>query len=69
MEPQQFEVLESKIDELVKVCDQLFDENRALKANESFLLGERSRLLEKNEEARVKVEAMIGRLKTLEQNT
>lgn len=69
MEPQQLKILESKIDELVKVCDQLYDENRALKANESFLLGERSRLLEKNEEARVKVEAMIGRLKTLEQNT
>lgn len=69
MASQQLKVLESKINELIKVCSQLHDENRALKANESFLMNERSRLLEKNEEARVKVEAMIGRLKTLEQNT
>lgn len=69
MASQQLKVLEGKINELIKVCSQLHEENRTLKANELFLMSERSRLQEKNEEARVKVEAMIGRLKTLEQNT
>lgn len=69
MASQQLKVLEGKINELIKVCNQLHEENRTLKANELFLMSERSRLQEKNEEARVKVEAMIGRLKTLEQNT
>lgn len=69
MASQQLKVLEGKINELIKICSQLHEENRTLKANELFLMSERSRLQEKNEEARVKVEAMIGRLKTLEQNT
>jgi cell division protein ZapB len=66
---QQIKALEQKMDELIHLCDRLNDENKSLKANEHFLLNERSRLIEKNEEARLKVEAMITRLKALEQNS
>ena len=60
--------LEQRIDELVRLCEQLAIENRALQDKHSEWMNERARLLEKNEMARSKVEAMIGRLKSLEQN-
>ncbi len=60
--------LEQRIDELVRLCEQLAIENRALQERQSDWMAERARLLEKNELARSKVEAMIGRLKSLEQS-
>ncbi len=68
MEEQHIDVLEQKIDELILLCDQLNTEIKSLKAKESHWLGERAKLIDKNEHARVKVEAMISRLKALEQN-
>jgi cell division protein ZapB len=59
--------LESKLDQLMHICEGLSLENRSLKARESDLLIERSRLIEKNEIARSRVEAMINRLKSLEE--
>ena len=41
----------------------------ALRMQQEQLAGERSQLLAKNEQARTRVEAMIARLKSLEQNT
>ena len=46
----------------------LLDENRSLRASQEQLVGERAALLSKNEQARSRVEAMILRLKSLEQN-
>lgn len=60
--------LEQRIDALVRLCEKLAIENRALQDKYSDWMSERARLLEKNELARSKVEAMIGRLKSLEQN-
>lgn len=58
--------LAAKIDQLVKLCEQLSRENKALREKESNWVRERSRLIEKNELARGRVEAMITRLKSLE---
>lgn len=58
--------LEEKLDKLIQLCDQLHSENHSLRERESSLLRERSKLLEKNELARSKVEAMISRLKNLD---
>ena len=58
--------LEAKMDRLIRVCEQLHDENRALKARADEWQRERVRLVEKNELARSRVEAMITRLKSLE---
>jgi cell division protein ZapB len=60
--------LEAKIDELIQLCDELEQKNTMAAADREALLKERTRLLEKNELAKNKVEAMIMRLKALEQD-
>ena len=59
--------LEKRVDALVRVCDQLQDENQSLKQRQDVLTTERATLLQKNEQVRGRVEAMIGRLKAMEQ--
>lgn len=59
--------LEKRVDALVEVCDQLQNENRSLKLRQDTLTAERATLLQKNEQVRARVEAMIGRLKAMEQ--
>lgn len=61
--------LEKRVDALVQVCDQLQDENRSLKQRQDTLTNERATLLQKNEQVRARVEAMIGRLKAMEQGS
>ena len=61
--------LEYLIDELIKVCEDLKRENDLLRDRQSSLATERTRLIEMNEQARSRVEAMISRLKSLEQHT
>ena len=58
--------LSKRIEELVATIDQLQEENRALRQRHESLATERASLLHKNEQVRTRVEAMIGRLKTLE---
>jgi len=64
---QELKRLEKRVDALVDVCDQLKDENRSLKQRQDALTAERATLLQKNEQVRARVEAMIGRLKAMEQ--
>jgi cell division protein ZapB len=66
---QELKRLEQRVDALVKVCDQLQDENKSLKQRQDVLTAERANLLQKNEQVRARVEAMIGRLKAMEQGT
>lgn len=61
--------LEKRVDALVKVCDELQDENQSLKQRQDILTAERASLLQKNEQVRARVEAMIGRLKAMEQGS
>ena len=61
--------LEKRIDDLVKAVGQLKDENRALRQRQDALTAERATLLQKNEQVRARVEAMIGRLKAMEHGT
>jgi len=61
--------LEQRVDALVRVCDQLQDENKSLKQRQDVLTAERATLLQKNEQVRARVEAMIGRLKAMEQGS
>jgi len=60
--------LESKIDELIELCSVLTRENRALRAQQQNWTTERAKLIEKNELAKSRVESMITRLKALEQD-
>lgn len=61
--------LEKRVDALVGVCDLLQDENKSLKQRQDVLTAERANLLQKNEQVRARVEAMIGRLKAMEQGS
>ncbi len=58
--------LAGRVDELLTALEQLREENRALRQRHESLASERATLLQKNEQVRARVEAMIGRLKTLE---
>jgi cell division protein ZapB len=64
----EIEDLERKIDELIAVCDELEKKQAIMESDRDTWLQERTRLLEKNEMAKSKVEAMIMRLKALEQD-
>lgn len=65
----QLQTLTQKIDELITLCAELNRENTALKAEANTWLTERQQLVDKNELAKTKVEAIIDRLKAMEQNT
>ena len=44
------------------------NDDRSLRQRQDSLIAERATLLQKNEQVRARVEAMIGRLKAMEQN-
>lgn len=58
--------LEQRIEELIRTCERLREENRLLQKQQEAYSAERADLIEKNELARSRVEAMINRLKSLE---
>jgi cell division protein ZapB len=61
------ERLEKRLRQLLDQVRQLREENESLQARQETLVTERATLMAKNDEARTKVEAMIHRLKALEQ--
>jgi cell division protein ZapB len=65
MSQEKIEQIEQKVDRLIALCYRLQKENQALRERESELLRERSHLVDKNEQARQRVEAMILRFKGL----
>ncbi|MEM8561091.1 MAG: TIGR02449 family protein [Pseudomonadota bacterium] len=66
MAESELQVLEQKIDELITLCEELNRENQSLKADNASWQSERQDLMDKNELARTRVEAMINRLRTME---
>jgi cell division protein ZapB len=65
---QQVSELGQQLDQLLAMVQRLAEENRSLRVSQEQLMAERANLLAKNEQARSRVEAMINRLKALEQN-
>ena len=61
--------LEKRLDEIVQICKKLQTENQSLKQRQDSIAEERANLIQKNEQVRAKVEAMIGRLKAMEQGS
>ena len=59
----------ARIDLLGARMQRLQEENRSLRQQVEQMSAERAQLLTKQEQARSRVEAMIGRLKSLEQHT
>ena len=64
----QVQQMSARLDKLLELVRRLADENRSLRQGQEQLVSERAQLLNKNELARSRVEAMINRLKSLENN-
>ena len=64
----QVQQMSALLDKLLELVRRLADENRSLRQGQEQLAAERAQLLNKNELARSRVEAMINRLKSLENN-
>jgi len=58
--------LEVRVEELIRACAQLKDENKSLRSAQDSLIAERADLIEKTELAKTRVEAIITRLKSME---
>jgi len=58
--------LEQRVEDLIQACSYLKDENKSLRTRQDSLVAERAALIEKTEQARSRVEAMITRLKSME---
>ena len=63
---QELERLEEQVNGLLEVIDRLTTENRSLRAQQESLATERAGLLEKHDQVRNRVEAIVTRLKSLE---
>jgi len=62
----EFARLETRLEELLITVEALKEENRALRQRQESLAAERSVFAQRNDQVRARVEAMIGRLKTME---
>ncbi|HEC15356.1 MAG TPA: TIGR02449 family protein [Sedimenticola sp.] len=58
--------LEVRVEELIRACARLREENSSLRSQQESLVAERAELLEKTELAKTRVEAIITRLKSME---
>ena len=58
--------LQAKVDELIALCDRLLRENQTLREERKAWRAERDRLKQQKNDAHGKLDAVIGRLKTLE---
>jgi cell division protein ZapB len=65
----EFKDLEDKLDRLVDKYLDVKNENSTLKAKQEALAQEKAQLLEKTTQAKSRVEAMITRLKAMEQGS
>ena len=62
---EKFDSLKEKVDDLIKVCSEMKLKNQILKASENNWQAERRQLLEKNKEAKSKLESILVRLKAM----
>ena len=64
---QVFTALASRVSELIQYCERLAEDKRALEQQCAELQAERQSLIDQNEQARARIDAMVARLKGLEQ--
>lgn len=64
-----FAALEERLDELISICERLTQENRSLHAQQAALVAERDQLIQEHEQSRARIDAMVARLKGLEQTS
>ncbi len=69
MDEPDIDTLTEKVAQLIAICERLQQQNQHLLSQERNWRDERMQLIEKNDLARQKVEAMILRLKSLEHDS
>lgn len=69
MSEKNMQILAQRVDQLIDACRQLDEQNRYLLTQNGKLKEERAQLLKNYDETRSRVESMLTRLKTLEQNS
>lgn len=69
VESEDLRKLESRIDELISICQRLRQENQHLKNEQDVMNDKHAKLMEKTRIARERIESMIGRLKALERSS
>lgn len=62
-------ILAEQVERLLRFCEDLMRENQALRERNGALQAERDTLHDRNEQSRARIEAMIVRLKDLEQTS
>ena len=67
MEASQIKTFSAKVEQLLAYCQKLEADNTTLKALQNEWLSERTKLLQKNDLAKTKIESIISRLKAMEQ--
>lgn len=60
--------LEQQVNALIRLNERLRNENLTLRARQEMLVAERGGLIEKTEQTRSRVEAMLSRLRAMEEN-
>ena len=68
-QPLEIKALEEKLDSLIQLYNSMKNENTSLKTKQEELVREKAKLIEKTTIARTRVEAMIMRLKSMENGT
>ncbi|MEC9223712.1 MAG: cell division protein ZapB [Pseudomonadota bacterium] len=68
MSEDQFESLNEKADNLIALCAEMKRENQILKADTNSLQSQRRQLLEKNKQAKSKLESILVQLKAMDQS-
>ena len=68
MSEDKFLTLSEKVDELIDLCADMKRENQILKAGENSWQSERKQLMDKNKDAKSKLESILVRLKAMDQS-
>jgi cell division protein ZapB len=67
MSDERFEALNSKVDTLISLCGEMKQENQLLKASQENWHAERRQLMEKNKTTKSQLEAILSKLKAMEE--
>ena len=68
MSENRFLTLSEKVDDLIDLCADMKRENQILKAGENSWRSERKQLMDKNKDAKSKLESILVRLKAMDQS-
>ena len=68
MSEDRFQTLSEKVDDLIDLCADMKRENQILKAGENSWQSERKQLMDKNREAKWKLESIVGRRKAMDES-